>query len=131
MNTDTLTIADERPAFGSIRCYWRPIIFASATALIICTFWFWSRYPALFSKAAHIGKAVPSMTYTSEVIPVVASAPVWWRIVASSVNWLNGMKVGMTFGVLFGARACWLKQCVAQKLSCNPAARPFLQIDRS
>lgn len=43
------------------------------------------------------------MTYTSEAIHVSADAALWWKIVATSVNWLNGMKVGMTFGVLFGA----------------------------
>lgn len=93
------------PAFASnsIRCRWRPIILIGAALLIIGTFWIWSRYPALVSKAAHIGKAVPSMTYSSQVMTVASDAPVGRQILAASVNWLAGMKVGMTFGVLFGA----------------------------
>ena len=43
------------------------------------------------------------MTYSSQVITVSADAPVWRQIIAAGVNWLAGMKVGMTFGVLFGA----------------------------
>ncbi|MDQ3200417.1 MAG: permease [Verrucomicrobiota bacterium] len=103
MSTKTLALPTNESAFPSIRCYWRPVILIAAAALILCTFWFWSRYPALVSKAAHIGKAVPTMTYTSELIAVKADAPIWWQITATSVNWLNGMKVGMTFGVLFGS----------------------------
>jgi len=34
---------------------------------------------------------------------VPADAPVWVRILAATVNWLDSMKIGMTFGVLFGA----------------------------
>ena len=43
------------------------------------------------------------MTYSSQLITVSPEAPLWRQILAASVNWLNGMKVGMTFGVLFGA----------------------------
>lgn len=103
MNTNALTLPSARFTLAPVRCYWRPIILVGAALLIVCTFWFWSRYPALFSKAAHIGKTLPSMTYSSQLITVSADAPVWRQIVAASVNWLNGMKVGMTFGVLFGA----------------------------
>src|SRR6266436_3388017 len=41
--------------------------------------------------------------YWRQVIVVAADAPVWLRILAATVNWLDSMKVGMTFGVLFGA----------------------------
>lgn len=34
---------------------------------------------------------------------VAADAPMWLRIVATTVNWLDSMKIGMTFGVLLGA----------------------------
>src|SRR5207237_6972259 len=30
-------------------------------------------------------------------------APAWQRILVASINWLDSMKLGMTFGVLFGA----------------------------
>jgi uncharacterized membrane protein YraQ (UPF0718 family) len=71
--------------------------------LLLALFWFASRYPQLLSKAQHVGRALPSMAFSSEVFPVTESAPVWQRILASAVNWLDSMKIGMTFGVLFGA----------------------------
>jgi uncharacterized membrane protein YraQ (UPF0718 family) len=43
------------------------------------------------------------MAYSSEFISVAADAPAWLRILAATINWLDGMKIGMTFGVLFGA----------------------------
>ena len=87
-----------------IRCHFRPLILVAA-AVLFGVFWFASRYPQLFSKADHVGQALPSMAYTSQLIVLAEDAPVWQRILASAVNWLDGMKIGMTFGVLFGA---WL-----------------------
>jgi uncharacterized membrane protein YraQ (UPF0718 family) len=43
------------------------------------------------------------MAFSSQLMTVAADAPVWLRILAATVNWLDGMKIGMTFGVLFGA----------------------------
>jgi uncharacterized membrane protein YraQ (UPF0718 family) len=74
-----------------------------ATVVLLGVFWFASRYPQLFSKAEHVGQAVPSMAYSSQLMSVAADAPVWLRIVAATINWLDSMKIGMTFGVLFGA----------------------------
>jgi uncharacterized membrane protein YraQ (UPF0718 family) len=74
-----------------------------AGLVLVGLFWFASRYPQLLSKAEHVGQALPSMAYSSELIAVAADAPVWQRILAATVNWLDGMKIGMTFGVLFGA----------------------------
>lgn len=85
------------------RNHWRPIILISSAVILLSIFWFGSRYPSLFSKAAHVGQVLPSMTYGKEVIRVNPSAPVWERILSSAVNWLDGMKIGMSFGVLFGA----------------------------
>jgi hypothetical protein len=74
-----------------------------AAVLLLGVFWFASRYPQLFSKAEHIGEAPPSMAYSNRLMIVTADAPVWLRILAATVNWLDSMKIGMTFGVLFGA----------------------------
>src|SRR5260370_4110766 len=75
-----------------------------ATALVLLgVFWIGSRYPQLFSKAYHVGQALPSMAFSSQLIYGAEDAPAWQRILAGAVNWLDGMKVGMTFGVLFGA----------------------------
>lgn len=75
----------------------------SAGLLIMGTFWFALRYPQLFAKAEHVGQVLPSMAYSSEVIPVAPDAPVWRRILFGAVNWLYSMKIGMTFGMLLGA----------------------------
>jgi len=75
----------------------------AAGLVLISLFWFASRYPQLFSKAEHVGQAIPSMAYSSQLMTVAADAPVWLNIAATTVNWLNSMKIGMTFGILFGA----------------------------
>src|SRR5437870_5489376 len=90
-------------SFARIGCYYRPLIMTAAGLALLCLFWFASHYPQLLRKADHVGQAVPSMTFSSEVISVAADAPVWQRILAATVNWLDGMKIGMSFGVLFGA----------------------------
>jgi uncharacterized membrane protein YraQ (UPF0718 family) len=92
-----------RFTLGRVRCHWRPIIMAVAAIVLLGTFWFASRYPQLFRKAENVGQALPSMAYSSQLMPVAADAPVWQKILAATVNWLDSMKIGMTFGVLFGA----------------------------
>ncbi len=38
-----------------LRCYYRPIILISSGAIILLTFWFASRYPALLHKLQQVG----------------------------------------------------------------------------
>jgi len=90
-------------SIARVRCHWRPIIMVGAAVVLLGVFWFASRYPQLFSKAGHVGEALPSMAYSSQLMTVAADASVWLRIGAATVNWLDSMKIGMTFGVLFGA----------------------------
>src|SRR6266446_554202 len=92
-----------RISIARIPCYWRPIILVGASTVLLGVFWFASRYPQLISKSKHVGQAIPSMAYSSQLMTVAADAPVWERILAATVNWLDSMKIGMTFGVLFGA----------------------------
>jgi uncharacterized membrane protein YraQ (UPF0718 family) len=66
-------------------------------------FWFASRYPQLVAKADHLGQQLPSMAFSHELVKVGANAPAWQRIGAAMVNWLDSMKLGMSFGVLLGA----------------------------
>jgi uncharacterized membrane protein YraQ (UPF0718 family) len=87
----------------NVRYHWRPVLLSIWAVILLSVFWFGSRYPQLFSKAAHVGQAVPSMTYGHEWMRLSASAPVWERILSASISWLDGMKIGMSFGVLFGA----------------------------
>jgi len=85
------------------RWHWRPIILSLWAVILLGVFWFGSRYPQLFSKAAHIGQVLPSMTYGHEWMRVNAGSPVWQRILSAAISWLDGMKIGMSFGVLLGA----------------------------
>lgn len=98
-----MTSATSRLTLSRIRCHWRPVILVAAAAVLLGVFWFASRYPQLLKKASHVGQPVPSMAFSSEAMTVAADAPAWLRITAATVNWLDGMKIGMTFGVLFGA----------------------------
>jgi uncharacterized membrane protein YraQ (UPF0718 family) len=86
-----------------VHYHWRPVILILWTVVLLGVFWFGSRYPQLFSKAAHMGQAVPSMTYGHELMQLNANAPFWERILSATISWLDGMKIGMSFGVLFGA----------------------------
>jgi uncharacterized membrane protein YraQ (UPF0718 family) len=98
MNAATL-----HPSFARVRCHYRPLILVTAGVVLLGLFWFASRYPQLFHKAGQVGKPVASMAYSGEVIHTATNAPIWQRILAGTVNWLASMKIGMTFGVLFGA----------------------------
>lgn len=90
-------------SFSKFRCYYRPLLLILAAVVLLCTFWFTSRFPQLLSKADHIGEVLPSMAYSQDLFHIEADAEWWRRILAGSLNWLSSMKVGMTFGVLFGA----------------------------
>ncbi len=92
-----------RRAANALRCYYRPAVLFAAAALLLGGFWFASRYPQLLSKSQHMGDVLPSMAYGGELFPVNATDPVWVRVPATMGNWLNGMKIGMGFGVLLGA----------------------------
>ena len=85
------------------RCPYRAMILISAVIVLLGSFWFASRYPQLFKKAEHVGQVLPSMAFGSEVLHVEATMPVWKQILFSAINWLDGMKIGMSFGVAFGA----------------------------
>jgi len=89
--------------FGWPRCYARPIILIVLGLTIAGVFWFASRYPALLAKAHQTGHALPSMAFSHEAFPTVPTDAVWKRILYGTLNWLDSMRVGMTFGVLFGA----------------------------
>ena len=85
------------------RCPYRLIVLTAGTLALLSLFWFGSRYPQLFNKAQHVGQELPSMAFGSEVLHVEVAMPLWQRILYSAVNWLDGMKLGMSFGVAFGA----------------------------
>jgi uncharacterized membrane protein YraQ (UPF0718 family) len=86
-----------------LECYYRPLILAGWAVALFFAFWFGSRYPQLMSKARHVGEAVPSMTYSHEILSAAPSAAAWEKVLFGAVNWLDAMKIGMAFGVLLGA----------------------------
>ena len=86
-----------------IRCYARPITLAALGVTIAGIFWFGSRYPALLAKARHTGEPIASMAFSHELFAVKAHDPLLVRILYGALNWLDAMRIGMTFGVLFGA----------------------------
>jgi uncharacterized membrane protein YraQ (UPF0718 family) len=92
-----------RLSVGRVRCHYRPLILIATTLALISLFWFTSRYPQLLGKAQRLGQDMPSMAYAHAVLTVAADAPLWQRILYGAVNWLADMRIGMTFGVLFGA----------------------------
>jgi uncharacterized membrane protein YraQ (UPF0718 family) len=98
-----VTASTARLPLVNVRCHWRPVIMAGSAIFLFGAFWFASRYPQLLGKAAHIGQALPSMAYSSEAMTVAAVASVSQRILATAVNWLASMGIGMSFGVLLGA----------------------------
>ena len=91
-----------------------------AVLVLLSVFWFASRYPQLFSKAEHVGQALPSMAYSSQVMSVATDTPIWLRILAATVNWLDSMKIGMSFGVLFGALLHTASAILVSRSSSSP-----------
>ncbi len=89
--------------FRLIRCNYRPLILSAAGVTLLGVFWFATRYPQLLAKAHHVGQALPTMAYSSEVLRVAKDDPAWLKILSGTVNWLDSMKIGMLFGVLLGA----------------------------
>ncbi len=73
-----------------IRYCYRPLILAATAMMLLGVFWFASRYPQLFRKAEHLGQALPSMAFSSQLIVVAENVPdvppvsvpcvmrVWW-----------------------------------------------------
>ncbi len=98
-----MSTATARFAVAPFRCHWRPVIMVGAAIVLLGVFWSTSRYPQLLNKAEHLGQTLPSMAYSSQVMTVATGAPVWRRILAATIDWLDSMKIGMTFGILLGA----------------------------
>jgi uncharacterized membrane protein YraQ (UPF0718 family) len=86
-----------------LNCYYRPLILGLALVAVLCVFWIASRYPQLWSKSQHIGADLATMAYGKAAFPIVASAPWYERLLYGALNWLDSMKIGMTFGVTAGA----------------------------
>lgn len=77
------------------------ILLASGIALY---FWVDSRYPSLFKKF-HSGPAIRVSGAISfdALLPVDPAAPLLTRIARTTVNWVWTNRIGMSFGIAFGA----------------------------
>jgi uncharacterized membrane protein YraQ (UPF0718 family) len=78
---------------------------AGALALgIAAYFWIDSRYPALLKKlASGKGIHVSGPLSFDALLPVTAQMPFWTRVLNTAVDWAYTNRIGMTFGVFFGA----------------------------
>jgi len=67
-------------------------------------FWVDSRYPSLMKKyhAGHAVKAAGTISFDA-ILPVDPKAPLTTRIVRTTGNWLYTNRIGMSFGIAFGA----------------------------
>lgn len=90
-------------AIQRLRCQYRPILLGMALVSLLCLFWFASRYPQLWAKSQHVGDELASMAYGKERFAVSETAVWWEKIFWGSLNWLDTMKIGMSFGVAAGA----------------------------
>jgi uncharacterized membrane protein YraQ (UPF0718 family) len=81
------------------------IAVAALLALAIASyFWIDSRYPAL-AKKLHSGKAIAVKGVISfdALMPVAADMPLAERVGRTTVNWIWTNRIGMSFGIGFGA----------------------------
>src|SRR5215471_2317875 len=93
------------PATSTRSRYGVQIAVATLLALAMASyFWVDSRYPALVKKL-HSGKAITVKGAISfdALLPVKPDMPLAARVGRTTVNWMWTNRVGMTFGVGFGA----------------------------
>ena len=85
------------------------LLAALVSAGIASYFWTESRYPALLKKlhsgtSIHIGAPLSF----DALLPVTAQMPFLIRVANTAVDWAYTNRIGMTFGVFFGAAAMTL-----------------------
>src|SRR5258708_10031104 len=87
----------------------RPVVAQTSIAALISVgialyFWIDSRYPALLKKM-HSGSAIKTKGVLSfdALMPVTPAMSLMTRIGHTTVNWIWTNRIGMTFGICFGA----------------------------
>jgi uncharacterized membrane protein YraQ (UPF0718 family) len=95
------------PARGTSRPF--TVLAALVASGIALYFWIDSRYPALLKKqqsgkSIHIGGPLSF----DALLPVSAQMPFVTRVAYTAVDWAYTNRIGMTFGVFFGAAAITL-----------------------
>lgn len=80
------------------------LLLLSGGLMILLTFWLWSRYPSLFSKMEKLPTYEPhSYIYTNTLMESAPTDPLWRKMLATFLNWCWSMRIGMSFGLSFGA----------------------------
>ena len=95
---------------------------------LLAWFWMGSRYPAIDEKAAMAGEVVLADVLSFEAhFPVDATAPMWRKIVNSTLNWILTNRQGMTFGVLLATLVLTLLQLRRRLSSYRSVFRDILK----
>jgi uncharacterized membrane protein YraQ (UPF0718 family) len=100
-------------------------IIVSATMALAMALYFWvdSRYPSLLKKL-HKGKSIQVAGALSfdALLPVTQQMPLATRIGYTTLNWMYTNRVGMTFGICFGAAVLTLLPALSRRRFQNPIA---------
>jgi len=90
-------------------------------------FWVSSRYPALLKKY-HSGKTIHISGALSfdALMPADAKMPIPTRVVRTTINWMYTNRIGMTFGIFFGAALLTLLPLLPQRRFRSAAANTAL-----
>jgi len=101
-NTTCIPAESAQPARAALRVQ----SIAASVILLGIGFYFWidSRYPALLKKL-HSGKqiSVKGAISFDALLPVTPAMSLLTRIEHTAVNWMWTNRIGMTFGICFGA----------------------------
>lgn len=108
--SSTYTGACPAPAI-SVRKHLKLQITVAAVLALSMALYFWidSRYPALLKKlnSGNSVKVVAALTFDAK-LPVSPGMSLVTRIERTTLNWMWANRIGMTFGVCFGAAALTL-----------------------
>lgn len=104
------------------------IVVAALLALSMAAyFWIDSRYPALLKKL-HAGttlKVAGAISFDAK-LPVTGDMPLLIRVERTTVNWMWTNRIGMSFGVCFGAAALTLLPLLSRRRFKSAAGNTLL-----
>lgn len=125
------TIATSRRLASAVPA--RKIIIAQLSVAVLLTlaialyFWIDSRYPALLKKM-HSGTSIHVAGALSfdALMPVTPQMPLLARVGRTTANWMYTNRIGMTFGILFGAAMLTLLPLLPRRRFQSAAADTLL-----
>ncbi len=114
---------------ASVRKHRALQITVAATLALGMALYFWtdSRYPALLKKL-NSGKSVKvaaALTFDAK-LPVSSDMPLATRVGRSTLNWIWANRIGMTFGVCFGAAALTLLPLFSRRRFNSPTGNTLM-----